>query len=402
VVVAAVFMAALNIGRHPPAKLWRPEKSFSITENIQIAEAQAWWQGRLDLPERKWDSALHNGRVYSHFPPMFSLISAVLVPLFDGVPHWCIVLTIVLPVPVLAYALFWKRTGSVGWAITLAIGFVCGTSALPVLDGALRGAHPYVVNQSLSMIGLLVLLIEATGRRRVGVMGSALIVAALARQLTIAYAIPLAYLALRREGTGSRAGRLAFLMATAFVVVAVPCVLNTLKFQNPLDSGYMYIYNDRPEDAFSRDAERYGLFSAHYVPRNLYFANLGFPRVNRIEREGREETYLRPNHMGTGIWWTTPLLCLLFVDVRRIWADGLSRAMLLAAVLAYVGLMVYHSTGFDQRGYNRYSLDYIPVLFALLAPRCTTGRRRWFALVAIAWSLVYFVVLMPMPHWGPF
>ena len=33
------------------AKLWRPQKIFTIQENVQIAEAQAWWQGKFDLPD---------------------------------------------------------------------------------------------------------------------------------------------------------------------------------------------------------------------------------------------------------------------------------------------------------------------------------------------------------------
>jgi len=62
-----------------PAKLRRPDTVFTLQENIQIAEAQAWWSGRLDLPERKHDSALFDGRVYSPFPPLFSRLAAALL-----------------------------------------------------------------------------------------------------------------------------------------------------------------------------------------------------------------------------------------------------------------------------------------------------------------------------------
>ena len=189
-----VALVILAFGLLVEAKLWRPDTRFTIKENVQIGEAEAWWKGRLDLPERKWDTALKDGRVYSHFPPMFSVIAAVVVPLFRGVPHWFIVLALVLPVLLLAYALFFRRTGSPVWAALLAIGLACGTSALPVIDKTLRGASPYFVNQTLATVGLLIMLVESFGRRRVWMVGIGLVVAALSRQMTVAYLIPVIWL----------------------------------------------------------------------------------------------------------------------------------------------------------------------------------------------------------------
>jgi len=383
-------LVVLAFGLLVEAKLWRPQKRFTIFENVQIAEAEAWWNGQLDLPERKWDTALKDGRAYSHFPPAFSLVSALLVPVFHGVPHWFIVFGLVFPLLLLAYVLFRRRTDSAVWGATLAIGLVCGTSLFPVIDKTLRGASPYFVNQSLATLGLLILLIESFGRRRMWVAGPGLMIAALSRQMTVAYLVPLAYMALVRTGGRPRTSRVLLLAATASVVVVVPCTLNALKFGHPLDSGYMHVYTDRPEDDFSRDAKTHGLFSAHYVLRNLYYANLGLPRVYRIEVAGERQTHLRPNRMGTGIWWTTPLLLWLFVAPRSIARDPLNRAWLAGAAVAFAGLMLYHSTGSEQRGFNRYSLDYLPVLLALIAPLCVSGRRKWITLAMIGWSVVYF------------
>lgn len=391
-----------------PAKLWRPQTCFTIRENIQIAEAQSWWQGRLDLPERKWDSALYQGKIYSHFPPAFTLVSAVIVPIFGGVPHWFVLLVIVLPIPLLAYSLLLRQSQSVGWAVLLTVGLVCGTSLLPVLDKTLRGCHPYVINQCLSAIGLLIMLIEVLGcgrgrgRRRFWILGPALMLSAWSRQLTIVYAMVLIYLAFQREGLGTRKIRLIQLVGTGVIIAALPCMLNALKFGHPLDSGYMHIYNDRPGDRFSQDAQTHGIFSTHYIKRNLYYANLGFPVSNVIEVEGKKERYYRPNHMATGIWWTTPLLLLMLPNLRKLWADPLSRVLLVSAGLVFVALMFYHSTGFDQRGLNRYSLDYLIVCFTLVVPYVLKGKARWFTVGAILWSVLYFVKLMPMPHWGPF
>lgn len=382
-VVLAVFVLLC------PAKLVRPGVTFDSRENVQIAEAKAWWSGRLDLPEREWDTALKDGKVYSHFPPMFSFVAAMLVPIFGGVPHWFVVLGIVIPVPMLSYVLFRRCGLSVPWATTAAIGLVCGTSVLPVLDKTLRGGSPYFINQTLALIGVLIMLVEYFGRRRVWLAGLGFVIAALSRQMTMVYAIPFAFMVLHKREEQRLRGMIA-LAASALVVVVVPLTLNVLKFGHPLDSGYMHVYTDRPEDRFSRDAKAYGLFSTHYVARNLYYSNLGFPDVHRIEIAGVEEIHLRPNDMGTGIWWTTPLLLWLFVDMRRLLRDPPLRVWLIGAMIAFAGLMFYHSTGYAQRGFNRYSLDYVVVLLACIAPRFVIGWRRWVSTAMIAWSVVYF------------
>ena len=389
--------------------LYRPGQVFTITENIQIAEGQGWWAGRLDLPERKWDSALFEGRVFSHFPPMFSFLAALVTPVFHGVPHWFIVLAIVLPIPLLAYALSLRLLHSAFWSAALAMGLVCGTSALPVLEKALRGASPYAVNQVLALSGLLIFLCEYFGRRRVWVAGVGVLIAAWSRQMTLAYLLPFVWMSMRSDSTltpvplpvrerGSHALGSHYLKVRAvgiafivFLAIGVPMGLNWLKFGSPLESGYRYVYEGRTEDAFTRDARSHGLFSPWYVPRNLYYANLGFPEFHGIERGKDREWHVTPNHWGTGIWWTTPLLIYIFLDWRRIVGGARERMLLIAAGLAYIGLMLYHSTGYDQRGFNRYSLDYLPALFALAAPACvTTPRRKILTAGMIAWSVFYF------------
>ena len=87
------------------AKLWRSGDIFHLENNSQIGEATSWWEGRLDLPRRMWDTALKDGKVYSHFPPMFTMLAALVVPFLGGVPHWLVVVALALPVPLLAAAL---------------------------------------------------------------------------------------------------------------------------------------------------------------------------------------------------------------------------------------------------------------------------------------------------------
>ena len=188
---------------------------------------------------------------------------------------------------------------------------------------------------------------------------------------------------------GQRRRQLIGLVVVGVVVAGVPLTMNTLKYGNPLQTGYMLIYEGR-DDSFATDAHEHGLFSPYFLPRNLYYMNLGFPRLHRIEMAGQTEYHLVHNGMGTGIWWTTPLLLWLWFDLRRILGDRATRGLLAAAIIVFVGLMFFHTTGEEQRGYNRFSLDFLPILLAVIAPTCFAGRRRWISAAMVAWSVVYF------------
>ena len=373
--------------------LFRPDIVFDARNNNQIAEAKAWWNGRLDLSEKKWDTATVGTRHYSHFPPLFTIIAAMAVPIFDGVPQALILMMVVLPIPALAFILFKRIIGRSGPASLLAIGFVCGTSLWPVIDRTMRGAYPYPVNHALATIGLLILLAEVFGKRRIWVAGTGLVMATMARQLTVFYAIPLLIIARSNEAAGSARSRTLAVVVTGVLVFGVPAVLNSLKFGSPFDTGYMRIYEGRT-DALAEAAHAHGLFSPHFVPANLYHMNLGLPRVHRIEMAGVPEYHIRPNFTCTGIWWTTPVLIWLFWDLRRILSDPTRRGVLMACTIVFVCLLFFHVARQDQRGYNRFSLDFLPGLMALVAPCCFVGRRMWISGAMMAWSLLYFRFLI--------
>ena len=370
-------------------EIWRPEVVLDGRHNIQIAEAAAWREGRLDLPERLWDTALQNNRVYSHFPILFTAIAWVLLPLCGGVPHGFMLFFLAVPIVLLAYVLFYRATASPLWGAVLAIGFVCGTSTWTVIHKSFMGGGAYYPNHVLATLGLLILLTEYYGRRRGWMCGLGLFVATMSRQLTAAFAIPLVWLVLRDQPPAQRRRQLITLAVVGVVVAGVPLAVNTLKFGSPLQTGYMPIYAGRT-DSFAIDAHEHGLFSPYFVPRNLYYMNLGLPRLHRIEMAGRPEYHLVHNIKGTGIWWTTPLLLWLWFDFRRIWERPAARSLLAAAVLVFVGLMFFHTTGEEQRGYNRFALDFMPALLAVIAPTCFAGRRRWVSLAMVMWSVVYF------------
>lgn len=352
--------------------------------NPNVAEAQAILHGRLDLWPRRWDTAWYEGRVYNVYPPMFTLIGLVGLSMNPHEVPAVIPGVLVFVLPGLGFALFYRRTQRIWLAVLLTITYTTGTSLLPVASRALATGSANFVNHVLSQLGMLLLLLDYFGRRRLWPAAIGLMIACWSRQLTAFYAIALLAMAVANTTGSARATRGVLAGAAVAAALAVPMVFNTLKFGDPLESGYRYVYVGR-DDYFARQAQD-GLFAARFVPRNLYYMNVGLPERRQTDGSFR----LRPNDKGTGIWWTTPLLCLALVDGRRIWRNRENRAVLSAAGLVYLALLFYHVTGASQPGYNRFSLDFVPVLLAVLAPHCA-GRYRGVATAGLAvWSVCYF------------
>ncbi|KAB2940721.1 MAG: hypothetical protein F9K17_13650, partial [Phycisphaerae bacterium] len=119
-------------------------------DNLNIGEAVAWWRGTFELPFRRLDTALFEGRILNAYPPMMTLIAAAVVPFCaEGVPQVLLAVLLGLPLPGLAYGVMLKRTRRVWMAVVLALALVCGTSVLPVLRWALRSSQVYHVNHVL-------------------------------------------------------------------------------------------------------------------------------------------------------------------------------------------------------------------------------------------------------------
>ncbi len=372
-------------------------RSYLLTpqNNLNVAEAEAWLAGRLDLGggselgQRPWDSAAFDGRVFNIFPPLFTLIAVPILKLVpEGVPNEFLIVLGAMPLPALAYAVFVRRTHRVSMAVLLSVGYLLGTSLLPVWNSGLRNGDVWRVNHLLSQVGVLIFLVDYFGRRRIWLGGLGLIVAAWSRQVTGLYVVPLAYAAVVGRSGTRRRWRLAILGLMTAVMAALPATLNTLKFGSPLASGYRHIYEGRWNKADDPPAQaaRRGIFSPVFIPRNLYCMNLGFPYPD----DPLWMLRFVPSSECTGIWWTTPVLLLLLADWRKLWAVRDHRWLLAAAGLIFAVLMAYHTTGRTQFGYNRFSLDFMPVLLAVVAPACDAPRRRWLTFGLVLWSVWYF------------
>jgi hypothetical protein len=127
---------------------------------------------------------------------------------------------------------------------------------------------------------------------------------------------------------------------------------NDARFGEATEFGYNYLRVRQ-----QLDIERYGLFHAHYLRRNLVAAFALLPDLSA------RPPYLRVSGHGLAVWITTPALLLLAgAWPRRPCQYGLWMTV------GSVGIwtLFYQNTGWFQFGY-RFSLDYIVFLVLLLA-----------------------------------
>lgn len=178
-------------------------------------------------------------------------------------------------------------------------------------------------------------------------------------------------------------GRKGLLFAGPVVAIALAMMwMNQARFGSPLEFGHRYLWNNRS----NADISRWGLFNYHYLERNLHAA---FTRLPGFTWPAGAMPHLTFDPDGMGLFITTPLFGLLLWPQIR---PRLHRLLWITAAAVSVPGFFYQNTGWRQFGF-RFSLDYTPYLFLLIA---IGGRRmgRWF------WALA--AVGVALNCWGAF
>lgn len=174
---------------------------------------------------------------------------------------------------------------------------------------------------------------------------------------------------------------LAWAIGSALPVFAAVFALlyyNLARFGSWTDFGYTTI-NGAEQIVY--DAQTYGIFNLHFIPRNLWTMFLLPPGIKA------DFPFFQPSRDGMSLLLTTPALFFLLRRQRlSLWKLGA-----LASILLAFGLLVlYHNTGAFQFGY-RYLLDFAVPLFLLLAAgqgRRVPGLMRALILLSIAINLL--------------
>ncbi len=155
--------------------------------------------------------------------------------------------------------------------------------------------------------------------------------------------------------------------------------MNYARFGSFTDFGHSHFFNNR----VNADIERWGLFNYHYLERNLHAA---FTRLPTWTERG-----LGFDFDGLSLFVTTPLFWLLLWPIAK---PRLHRALWLTVAAVSLPGFFYQNTGWRQFGF-RFSLDYTPYLFLLLAiGGRRLGRGFWLlgllGLAAGVWGAVAF------------
>lgn len=153
------------------------------------------------------------------------------------------------------------------------------------------------------------------------------------------------------------AGRLALFALPAAAVLGVLLWHNHARFGDPFEFGHRML-----AIGWRTRIEKWGLFSYHYLARNLgvVLAGLPFTRVPGVP--------FQINAHGLALWLTTPIYAWALWPRR---ATGLFRVLALTAAAVALPNLLYQNTGWIQFGY-RFSNDFALLLFMMLA---VSGRR---------------------------
>ncbi|MRG90923.1 hypothetical protein [Polyangium spumosum] len=359
--------------------------------------AEAWLHGRLDLggPPPAYtgnnDFAVWGGKHYVSFPPFPAVLLLPAVAIAgsaERVRDGQIFASLAGLAPALLYlgldAL--SRAGRTGRSerenVLLALLFAFGTVYwFSAVQGTVWFAA-HVVGAALAALYLF----ASIGAAHPLLAGFA-IGLAFATRTPLGFAFPLfVYEALRassRAGAGARlrladvdtrvlARKLALFAAPAAALLGVLLWYNAARFGDPFEFGHRLL-----AITWRARIEKWGLFSFHYLGRNLGVILTSLPYT------GVSGAPFQINGHGLALWITTPIYAWVLWPRRT--QPAFSAVALTAALVALPSLL-YQNSGWIQFGY-RFSNDFAVFLFALIA----LGRRRlggWFWALAVVSVLV--------------
>jgi hypothetical protein len=128
--------------------------------------------------------------------------------------------------------------------------------------------------------------------------------------------------------------------------------MNQARFDDPFEFGHTHL-----QIKWRGRIQTWGLFNYHYLARNLAIFLTALPWLTAAA------PFVKIGGHGLALWFTTPNL--LFT----LWPKRISPSLIgLYLAVACVALLdlCYQNTGWIQFGY-RFALDYMALLFALLA-----------------------------------
>jgi hypothetical protein len=393
-VAAALLVAALAAAF--VYSMWQPITTSNGASNLATFQAQAFLRGRLAIDTPLFDSVTVHGRFYVPFPPVPAVLMMPLVA-WRGVaggngPLLAAILTLFNVI--VAYRLAGRLGLTPRERVWLLLAFFLGTGywlAARWSSGIWFWAHVVAVTF------LLLAVAEAWGRGRGYLVGLALSAAFLSRQFTLLAALALAarlWTHPRLAAPAARRRNLAGFAATLGLGVIVYLALNQARFGNPFDTGYGYY---RSIDVLAARISRHGTFSAAYVPFNLIYLLLQGFHVDF--NSPTKLSGVVTDAFGTSLPGASPFI-LVALFARR--SQAPVRALWASIIAIAVGQLFYFNNGWVQQNTQRFTLDFLPLLFVLVAAGMTreidAGRARlWRGCIVYAVLLnTVFLTFLPV------
>jgi hypothetical protein len=337
-------------------------------DNHYVHLADAMLHGRLHLegePPHRNDWAKHEGKWFVSFPPLPAILMLpgvavrgldfndrlFTLPFAAAGPALLLLL-----LNVLAARGRIQRGPKERWLLTALFGvgtvhFFC----------AVQGSVWYTAHM-VGGVMLLLFLIFAADARRPLLAGLCLALAFACRPpMLLAGAFLLFELSRlpRREALR----RAALAAAPLALVLGALMAINAARLGDPFEFGHRHLVVLQ-----SARIEKWGLFSLHYLGRNLAALLAAVPWLTA------EAPHFKISLHGLALWVTTPALLWILWPARA----GRDYAVVaITAALVALPSLLYQNTGWVQFG-QRFALDYAPFLVLLLA----LGNRRFGRLFA--------------------
>ncbi len=394
VVTTAVFFACAareTLTEHTPFN------HFALT-------AESWLKGRLHLGGRPPSYTYNNdfsrfeGQWYAPFPPFPAILLLPLVAAAGdavGVQDGQFFLWLAGIAPAVLFLCLEKlrrsgrsaRSQTDSWMLALLFAF--GTV---YFFSAVQGTVWYAAHVVGAALAALYLLFALDAERPL--LAGLMLGLGFATRTPLIFAFPLFVLEAARKSQRQDAAcvldaplaslraieplRLAKLLGLFALPVAVVVGLtlwhNAARFGDPFEVGYRYL-----DVAWAARIEKWGLFSYHYLARNLGVLLTSLPYLG----DPKPGTPFQINAHGLALWFTTPLFFWL------LWPKSTKvphHALWITTACVALPTLFYQNSGWVQFG-QRFSNDYAVFLFALLA----IGARPfgWLFRAAAVWAVAW-------------
>lgn len=334
--------------------------------NSYVLLAQSFLEGRLHSPAcYDSDCAIYQDRIYVMFPPVPAILLMPFVAIFG--PDFSGFVGLSIIASAISVYLWWRIFAALDTDKTAVIWLLLALAfATPVYFVTIRGDGVWFFAQTLGLLFITAAIHQVVRGGSLILAGVWVGLAFLCRQMSVFY-LPFLFALALVPGeplisfSKTHISRVLKLGLPVAAAVLVYMAYNYARFGAPLETGYQYMMAPEEWSLINHRLAEFGLFSSEYLFFNVvYFFLQGF----HLEFGGN--TMLTPlglDPAGTSLLAASPFVLLaFFTPLRRPVLIGIVCVLVIA-----VPTLWYHSNGFSQYNVQRYVLDWLPILFYMLA-----------------------------------